>query len=127
MSLIDPYAITELAKVLTQGAEKYAAHNWRKGLKISECIDSLERHTAAFNDAMQSDLDPETQLHHMSHVMCNAMFIVWLQKYRPDCDDRWKPTLESPAYVGVLGWPTTKKKAKQLSRKVTIERTLRGR
>ena len=90
MSLIDSYALEELAKVLTAGAVKYAKHNWRKGLSIEECLDSLNRHYLDLNNPDKSDLDPETQINHAFHIMCNAMFIGWLLKYKPECDDRYK-------------------------------------
>lgn len=88
LSLIDPTALYELGKVLQFGASKYAKHNWRKGLKIDEVIDSLMRHVLDFNNG--EDNDKETGLSHMGHVMCNAMFIIWLMKHRPDMDTRWK-------------------------------------
>ncbi len=89
MSLIDSYAMEQLAWVLTKGAIKYAPHNWRKGLKISECLDSMQRHINAYNNPHMEDNDPETGLSHMAHVMCNAMFILWLQVHRRDFDDRF--------------------------------------
>lgn len=87
-SLIDPYALNELAKVLTFGAKKYKEHNWRNGLSISETLDSLLRHVEAFNSG--EDFDSESTLHHIAHAMCNCMFILWMHKYKPDMDDRFK-------------------------------------
>lgn len=87
-SLIDPYALNELAKVLTFGAKKYKEHNWRNGLSISETLDSLLRHVEAFNSG--EDFDSESTLHHIAHAMCNCMFILWMHKHKPDMDDRFK-------------------------------------
>lgn len=100
MSLIDSYAMEELAKVLTFGAKKYAAHNWRKGLKISECLDSMQRHINAYNNPHMEDTDPETGLSHMAHVMCNAMFILWLQTHKRDFDDRFPKHLDKYPVIG---------------------------
>src|SRR6187399_1313572 len=46
--LLEPFAITELAKVFTKGAEKYADRNWEKGMKWSKMRASLGRHLAAY-------------------------------------------------------------------------------
>jgi hypothetical protein len=85
MDLLDPVAITELAKVLQFGANKYAAHNWRKGIATSRLIAALLRHTFAYLGG--EDKDPETGLSHIAHAMCCCMFILGLQ-HRADCDDR---------------------------------------
>ena len=88
MALVDSYAHTELARVLTFGASKYDRENWRKGMQWSRCISSLERHIAAFK--MGQDVDPETGINHMAHAMCNAMFLVWYSEHRKEFDDRWR-------------------------------------
>jgi hypothetical protein len=93
LDLIDPTALIELAKVLQFGANKYAAHNWRKGFKITRLISALMRHILAFNDG--EDNDPETGLSHIAHAMCNCMFIIKQQIVKPELDDRYKPPLES--------------------------------
>lgn len=88
MELIDSYAAEELAKVLTFGAEKYAADNWRKGISYRRLIAAALRHTFAL--LRGEDNDAETGLSHAAHLMCCAMFLVWTVKHRPDMDDRWK-------------------------------------
>ena len=73
MNLLPPKAILEVAKVLTFGAEKYDAENWRK-------LDDLQnrytagalRHIFAHMDGEQ--LDPETGLSHMAHALCCLLF-----------------------------------------------------
>jgi len=90
LGLIDAYFQEELAKVLTMGAVKYASDNWRKGMSWTECVDSLERHVMKFKSENHSDNDEESNLHHMAHVACNAMFLVWYSKHRQEFDDRYK-------------------------------------
>lgn len=87
MDLLDPYAIEQLAKVLTFGASKYAAHNWRQGLHKSRLIAAGLRHLFAYLGGQ--DTDPETGLSHAAHAMCCCMFILGLE-HRPELDDRWK-------------------------------------
>ena len=73
MNLLPPKAIMEVAKVLTFGAEKYDAENWRK-------LDDLQnrytagalRHIFAHMDGEQ--LDPETNLSHLAHALCCLLF-----------------------------------------------------
>ena len=73
MNLLPPKAIMEVSKVLTFGAEKYDAENWRK-------LDDLQnrytagalRHIFAHMDGEQ--LDPETNLSHLAHALCCLLF-----------------------------------------------------
>lgn len=88
-SLISPWAMEGLARVLTHGAQKYADHNWRKGLSWQETIDSLKRHLAAFERG--EELDSESGLPHVDHITCNATFLSEFQKLGRGTDDRWKP------------------------------------
>lgn len=88
MDLLDSYALIQLARVLTAGAKKYFAHNWRNGISISRLVAAAQRHLTAFNSG--ETFDPETGLQHAAHLMCCAMFIIWTVVFRPDLDDRWK-------------------------------------
>ena len=86
-SLLEPYAIEELAKIFTIGAIKYDSYNWLKGgMKTSTFIDSLKRHIAAFEKG--EDIDPETGCHHMAHAAWNALGIVSYAHFFPEDDDR---------------------------------------
>ena len=88
LDLIDPLAIEGLAAVLTFGANKYAAHNWRGGFKYSRLIAALLRHLFAIMRG--EDKDPESGLPHIDHVGCCWMFLSNMSKTRPDLDDRHK-------------------------------------
>lgn len=87
-SLVSWAALTPMVEVLMFGAKKYAAHNWRKGLKYSEISESLQRHLNAFMEG--EDDDPESKLNHLGHVLCNAMFLSYMYIFRKDLDDRYK-------------------------------------
>jgi len=88
MDLLDPLALEGLAKVLTFGAQKYAAHNWRKGIANTRLIAAMLRHLFAIMRG--EDLDPESGLPHIDHVGCCWMFLSNNMKVRPDTDDRWR-------------------------------------
>jgi hypothetical protein len=74
-SLLPPYALEEVAKVLTFGAKKYKPDNWRYvpgGEKRYH--DALYRHLVEYTKG--NKIDDETGLHHLAHAVCCAMFII---------------------------------------------------
>ena len=87
MDLLDSYAIEQLAQVLTFGASKYAAQNWRKGISKSRLLAAAFRHLFAY--LRGEDKDRESGLSHVAHAMCCCMFLLGLE-HRADLDDRWK-------------------------------------
>jgi len=91
MELLDSYAMEQLAKVLTFGAKKYAAHNWRKGISKSRLIAAALRHIFAYLGG--TDKDEETGLSHIAHAMCCCMFLLGLE-HRTDLDDRYNARKE---------------------------------
>jgi hypothetical protein len=93
MDLIDPLAIEGLASVLTFGAKKYAAHNWRGGLSYSRLVAALLRHLFAILRGER--IDPESGLPHVDHVGCCWMFLSNMMKTRPDMDDLYKDNNEA--------------------------------
>lgn len=88
MELLDATAMQELAKVLTFGAQKYAAHNWRKGLSKTRLVGAALRHLFAYLGGQDNDI--ESGLSHAAHAMCCCMFILGLE-HREDLDDRHTP------------------------------------
>lgn len=77
-----------VGQVLTFGAKKYHAHNWRHGIQRSRLIGAALRHVVAYLGG--EDFDPETGLLHLHHASCCLMFASELHFTRPDLDDRWK-------------------------------------
>jgi hypothetical protein len=88
LDLVSAVAIEGLADVLTFGAKKYAAHNWRKGMDWSRVIASLKRHLSEFEKGV--DTDPESGLKHIDHVMCYVMFLSEYSLTHTALDDRFK-------------------------------------
>ena len=86
MSLMDRYAMEQIALVLAFGAKKYAAHNWRQGIAYSRLLDAALRHLYAFADG--EDNDPESGLSHIAHAGCCIVFLLGMINARPDQDDR---------------------------------------
>ena len=97
MALLSTVFLEEVSKVLAFGANKYAVHNWRKGIEYSRLISAAMRHITAFNNGQ--DLDTETGLSHIAHASCCLMFLLEQQiaaersivtQYTKDMDDRYK-------------------------------------
>jgi len=76
--LVDFDSIEDIAKVLEFGAQKYDDHNWKKGLKSDEVVESLLRHIFAY--LRGEDIDPESGLPHVGHMGCNVMFLSYTSK-----------------------------------------------
>lgn len=87
-SLVPQSALLPMVQVLEFGAKKYDAHNWQKGLKVTEICESMKRHLDSFMEG--EDNDVESLISHVGHIQCNAMFLAWMLKNRPDMDDRFK-------------------------------------
>lgn len=76
MSLVDPLFVEGTAEVLTFGAKKYEANNWKK-LEYKELYrikDSLLRHIYSYLDGEY--IDEESGLEHLKHIACNVMFLL---------------------------------------------------
>jgi hypothetical protein len=86
--LIPPEAMEELAKVLTHGATKYEDHNWARGIKWSRVFAALMRHMWSWWKG--ENADPETGYSHLSHALCNIVFLVtYEQRKMKQFDDRF--------------------------------------
>ena len=88
VELLPPASLEEIAKVLTFGAKKYASWNWSKGIAYSRLLGAALRHLFAW--ARGEDKDPESGLSHLAHAGCCIVFLIWMEKFRPDLDDRHK-------------------------------------
>lgn len=88
--LISTYAMSELAKVLEQGAIKYSPWNWSSGIKYSRVISAAKRHIAAWEERV--DIDEETRTNHLANAMCNLMFLIDFQARKLDEFDDRRPT-----------------------------------
>lgn len=88
MALLDSDFLEEVAKVLTFGKIKYAADNWRGGIGTRRLLSAALRHIFAYLKG--EDTDPESGLSHLGHAGCCLMFAFWMNRYKPELDDRFK-------------------------------------
>ena len=85
-TLLDFDTLEDAVKALEFGANKYGAYNWQKGLKTTDIADSLMRHLIAYLKGENND--KESGLPHTSHIICNAMFLAYMHKNKPEFDTR---------------------------------------
>jgi len=72
-----PYnTIEKVVEILTYGAKKYADNNWKK-IEPKRYISALMRHLVA--EITGEDNDKESGFLHLSHVVCNAIFLLWFK------------------------------------------------
>lgn len=95
VELLSTLWLLGVGRVLTFGAKKYAAHNWRHGIKRSRLLGAALRHVLAYMGG--EDRDQESGLSHLHHASCCLMFASELHETRPDLDDRWKEPKTCPA------------------------------
>jgi hypothetical protein len=68
--------LNQVIEVLEFGAQKYAVDNWQTVPDARQrYTDALLRHSIAY--ANGEILDDESELHHLAHAACCALFIMW--------------------------------------------------
>lgn len=74
MDLIPPELLTEVAKILTFGANKYADRNWEKGMDWGRVYGALQRHLWSWWSG--DSKDAETNESHLAHAACCIAFLI---------------------------------------------------
>jgi len=80
MELVDPDYMIGIAQVLTFGAKKYEANNWKRASRddIERIKGAMLRHQMAYMKGEK--IDPESGLSHLYHVGCNSMFLAYFDR-----------------------------------------------
>jgi hypothetical protein len=86
LSLIDLRSLEPMARVMEFGAGKYERNNWMKGRPVTDLLDCLMRHIAAFQ--RKEDVDPESKQPVIGHILANAMLISQTLQEHPELDNR---------------------------------------
>ena len=83
LSLIEPNFIEGVGKVLTFGAEKYAANGWQNLPKeeLYRYKDAMLRHIMAYLKGEYAD--PESGIPHLDHAATNIMFLKYFEEQKP--------------------------------------------
>lgn len=78
MSLLPFESLEEISKVLDYGAKKYIENGWQTVPNaIKRYEDAILRHFSAYKRGELKD--EESGLTHISHMACNALFLVWFE------------------------------------------------
>lgn len=78
--LLDLALVEEVVKILTFGANKYGPNNWQKVENAEErYYAALMRHLTEYRKG--NNIDEESGLSHLSHLLCNAIFLLWFEKH----------------------------------------------
>lgn len=84
IGLIPVPALLELALVFTKGAIKYAAENWRLGIRWSRVYTPMERHLAKWKLGQQRD--PENGCHHLLQVAWGCVVLYMYERWANDAN-----------------------------------------
>lgn len=79
-SLVDLESLEPLVRVLEFGAKKYERDNWKKPMDKKKILDSLTRHLVRL--MADEELDSESWLPHIGHILANAMMYSWHTKWK---------------------------------------------
>lgn len=77
-SLMPFEQLEDVVRVLMNGAKKYARDNWKKCDDINRYKDALMRHVVSYIKGEKND--PEDNLSHLAHAMCNCLFLMYFDK-----------------------------------------------
>lgn len=67
--------LQQVVEVLALGQQKYARYNWQ-GLEKSRVEKAMLRHVLNYMNG--EILDPESEKNHLVHVICNCLFLLWM-------------------------------------------------
>lgn len=86
--LLPVEALDVMARLYGFGAQKYAAHNWRKGYDWSKSYAALMRHATRFWAG--EDFDEETGLPHLAGAAFHCFTLIVFMEEHPEFDDRYR-------------------------------------
>ena len=71
-----PNAISAVVNVLHHGAKKYSAHSWQKVENgVERYLAAAARHQAAIDKDGVFSVNPDFNLLHLDHMICDLMFV----------------------------------------------------
>jgi len=75
IQLVPPSLINASGRALAHGIDKYAKHNWMRGMAYSDLIGAIKRHVSHFES--QEDVDPDSGLHPLDHISACVTFLTY--------------------------------------------------
>lgn len=77
-SLVHFPSLEPMVEVLEYWTKKYAEENWKKPMDKKQILNSMMRHLVRLME--DEELDSESNLKHIGHIMCNALFYSYHSK-----------------------------------------------
>lgn len=74
-------AIEKIVEIMTYGAKKYEPNNWQKVNKERYYAAMMRHYVAEWKG---EDNDKESELLHLAHMACNAVFLLWKKIHGDD-------------------------------------------
>jgi len=91
LHMIPPAASEAMARALELGARKYGERNWIESqVEYTTYHSAMRRHLDAIMDG--EDLDPESTIHHLGHVMASAAIVLDAMRHGTLIDNRVLPS-----------------------------------
>ncbi len=84
--------LESVIRVMKLGKDRYGYENWKKPFDKSRLRNALMRHVVA--DMKGEYIDRDSGEPHISHVVCNAMFI-YFHELKDECDDLGEKYMKS--------------------------------
>jgi len=92
LHLCPPAGNIEWCLAQLDGALKYGPYNWREaGVRVSIYADAIERHLKAYMEG--EDRAPDSEVHHLGHVMACCAIILDSRAQGNLVDDRPPPSV----------------------------------
>lgn len=84
-----PKGLKAVVDVLEHGAKKYGVHNWQKvDNGVERYKEAFFRHVSNLDGGIFAK-DPESDLRHIAHIACNALFLLELiEKEKENTNDK---------------------------------------
>lgn len=83
--------MVEAVRVFDYGQGKYKAWNWAKGMAWSIPIGCILRHAKSMYEGEETD--PESNLPHIGHIVCNLIMLDWFVRGYPEGNDLPPPNV----------------------------------
>ena len=78
-------AFEKVVEVITEGAKKYGVDNW-KSINSNVFEGAMLRHFVSFKKGER--FDSQWNLSHLSHFVCNAIFLLWKEELSINIEKR---------------------------------------
>lgn len=78
--LITPVGLRRLAETYREGADKYGANNWKRGLPASDTLNHAIRHVYLW-------LSGDTSEDHLAHAAWGLLTVMHFEETRPELID----------------------------------------